>query len=175
MPTTTTDHTSTPTESDPTDDRPYRTPDRFTRSVLNPLVAWCTRWGISVWGSRVLEVRGRRSGEWRATPVNLHHHAGQTFLVSPRGQTQWVRNLRAAGEGRLRLGRRRWAFTATEVDPADAADVLRAYLQRWRWEVGQFFDGVGPDASSDELAAIAHRHPVFVIDLESASWKGSGR
>lgn len=63
--------------------------------------------------------------------------------AAPRGETQWVRNLRASGTGRLRLGRCTWAFTAVELPPADSVDPLRPYLQRWRWEVGKFFGGVG--------------------------------
>ena len=143
----------------------YAAPGWFTRRVFNRAVAWLTRRGLSVWGSRVLEVRGRRSGEWRSTPVNLLDTADGTYLVAPRGETQWVKNLRVAGDGRLRLGRRTTAFKAEELAPADAVPVLRRYLQRWQWEVGQFFDGVGPDASDDELAHIAPRHPVFHVTL----------
>ena len=81
----------------------YVAPNWFTRNVFNRLVGALTRLGISVWGSRVLEVRGRKTGEARATPVNLLTLDGSTYLVSPRGHTQWVRNLRVAGEGELLL------------------------------------------------------------------------
>src|ERR1700759_3047741 len=84
----------------------YKPPDFFTKHVFNPLVAGLTRLGIGVYGSRVLEVRGRRSGEWRSTPVNLLTVDGVEDLVPPRGHTQWVRNIRVAGGGRLRIGRR---------------------------------------------------------------------
>ncbi len=143
----------------------YQEPGWFTRHVFNRLVAWCTRRGLSVWGSRVLEVRGRKSGEWRSTPVNLLEVDGTSYLVAPRGVTQWVRNLRVAGSGRLRLGRRTWEFTATEVPADQCPAILRAYLRRWKWEVGQFFDGVGPDASDEELVAVVARHPVFAVTL----------
>lgn len=79
----------------------YRAPGWFTRNVFNRLVAFLTMRGVSVLGSRVLAVRGRRSGEWRTTPVNLLDHGGRRYLVSPRGEGQWVRNLRAAGAGEL--------------------------------------------------------------------------
>src|SRR3954449_2766900 len=82
----------------------YVKPGWFTRHVFNGLVAAATRVGLSVWGSRVLEVRGRTSGEWRSTPVNLLTLDDRRYLVAPRGVTQWVRNLRVAGGGRLRLG-----------------------------------------------------------------------
>lgn len=145
------------------DDR-YLAPDWFTRTILNPFVMWLTRRGVGVWGSRVLEVRGRTSGEWRSVPVNLLTVDGVRYLVAPRGNTQWVRNLRVAGEGRLRLGRRVVGFTARELADHEKPAVLRPYLERWSWEVGQFFDGVGADAGEDELIAIAPRHPVFAIE-----------
>jgi deazaflavin-dependent oxidoreductase (nitroreductase family) len=141
----------------------YRRPGWFTRHVFNPMVAGLTRAGISVWGSRVLEVPGRRTGEPRRTPVNLLTVEGRRYLVAPRGDTQWVRNLRASGEGRLLLGRRSEYFTATEVPDGDKPPLLRAYLKRWRLEVGVFFDGVGPGSSEDELRRIAPDHPVFII------------
>lgn len=129
--------------------------------LSNRTVAALTRAGLSLWGSRVLAVRGRKSGEWRTTPVNLLTHDGQRYLVAPRGHTQWVRNLRAAGTGELRLGRRAEAFRAVELPDAEKPAVLRAYLKRWKFEVGVFFDGVDADASDAELLRIAPGYPVF--------------
>lgn len=151
-----------------TNDTPthYAEPGWFTRHVFNRFVAWLTARGVSVWGSRVLEVQGRRSGEWRSTPVNLLEVGGTTYLVAPRGVTQWVRNLRVAGGGRLRLGRRTWEFWGSELAPEESVAVLRSYLRRWKWEVGQFFEGVGPDASDQELLEVAPRHPVFAVELQ---------
>ena len=128
---------------------------------MNPLVGALTRLGVSFWGSRVLEVRGRKSGAPRRVPVNPISVGGSRFLVAPRGHTHWVRNLREAREGYLLLGSRREHFTATEIGDAEKEDVLRAYLGRWKWEVGQFFDGVGPDSPSGEFTRIASDHPVF--------------
>jgi deazaflavin-dependent oxidoreductase (nitroreductase family) len=140
----------------------YRQPNWFDRNVLNPAIAGLTRLGLSFWGSRVLEVRGRRSGEPRRVPVNLLSHEGGRYLVAPRGHTQWVRNLRAAdGEGALLLGRRREQFRATELADEEKEPVLRAYLRRWKWEVGQFFGGVDADSPAEELRRIAPDHPVF--------------
>jgi deazaflavin-dependent oxidoreductase (nitroreductase family) len=143
----------------------YRRPDWFTKNVFNPSVAALTRLGVSVAGSRVLEVRGRKSGEWRSTPVNLMPFQDSEYLVAPRGHTQWVRNLRAAGRGRLRVGRRTEDFTAEEVPDAEKAPLLRAYLERWKWESGQFFGGVNADATDEELLRIAPDHPAFRITL----------
>src|SRR6185503_1317298 len=120
----------------------YLEPGWFTRNVFNKLFVWLTRVGLSVRGSRELRVRGRTSGEWRKTPVNLLHHDGARYLE-------------AAGTGELRVGRRVEAFRAIAVADADKADILRDYLHHWKMEVGVFFDGVGPDASDEQLTAIA--------------------
>jgi deazaflavin-dependent oxidoreductase (nitroreductase family) len=139
----------------------YQRPGWFTKNVFNPAVAALTRAGVSVAGSRVLEVRGRKTGEPRRTPVNLLTVGGTRYLVAPRGNTQWVRNLRAHGEGRLLVGRRAEAFSAEEVSDEEKPAILRPYLERWKWEVGAFFGGVGPDSSDDELRRIGPDHPVF--------------
>lgn len=141
----------------------YLAPDRFTRRLMNPVVAGLVKLGISPWGARVLEVRGRTSGEWRSTPVNLLDLDGETYLVAPRGTTQWVRNLRAAGEGRLRRGRRRRTFAAVELGDDAKAPVLRAYVDRWGWEVGQFFEGLDATATDEQLRDAAPGFPVFRI------------
>ena len=133
--------------------------------LFNATVALATKAGLSIWGSRVLAIRGRKSGEWRTTPVNLLTVDGQQYLVAPRGQAQWVRNLRAAGEGELRLGRRAQRFTATELADEDKPPVLRAYLKRWGWEVGRFFEGISPDASPGQLREIAPGFPVFRVTI----------
>lgn len=142
----------------------YKPPDPFTRYLLNPLVAALTRLGIGVAGSRVLEVRGRKSGQWRSTPVNLLRLEGEEYLVAPRGHTQWVRNIRASGGGRLRVGRRVQEIRVQELGDDVKVPVLRAYLKRWAWEVGMFFDGVSADSSETELRRVAPDHPVFRLE-----------
>jgi deazaflavin-dependent oxidoreductase (nitroreductase family) len=142
-------------------DTHFKRPGWFTKNVFNRAVAVLTQLGFSVWGSRVLEVRGRTSGEWRRTPVNLLTLDGERYIVAPRGHTQWVRNLRVSNEGRLLLGRRAEPFSAVEIEDEAKVPVLRAYLKRWKAEVGVFFEGVGPDSSEEELGRIAPNHPVF--------------
>jgi len=132
--------------------------------AFNAVPAFLARLGISVYGSRLLAVRGRRSGEWRTVPVNLLELDGAQYLVAPRGETDWVRNLRASGGGELRLGARRQAFRATEVADAEKIPLLRAYIRRWWFEVKRFFDLSGPEASDDELARVAPQHPVFRVE-----------
>ncbi len=140
----------------------YRRPGWMTRNVMNRAVAWLTRHGLSIWGSRVLEVPGRRSGLPRQVPVNLLTIDGVDHLVAPRGNAEWVRNVRAAdGHLDLLLGRSREHRVATELGDEEKTDVLRAYLRRWKAEVGVFFDGVDADSSDAELQRIAPRHPVF--------------
>ena len=95
--------------------------------------------------------------------MNLLEYNGSRYLVSARGEGQWVRNLRAAGTGELRLGRHTEAFRARELTDEEKVPVLRAYLKRWKAEVGAFFDGVGPNSSDDELQAIASKHPAFEL------------
>jgi sirohydrochlorin ferrochelatase len=131
--------------------------------VFNPIVAGLTRIGLPLAGSRVLEVKGRKSGKAYRIPVNPLEIDGKRYLVAPRGNTQWARNLRVVGTGRL-LGRGRpEEFAGTELGDAEKPEVLREYLRRWKWEVGMFFDGVDADSPRDELERIAPAHPIFEI------------
>lgn len=133
-------------------------------NFFNDTVGRLTRMGISVYGSRTLAVKGRKSGEWRTTPVNpLRLADGTRYLVAPRGNTQWVRNLRAVGTGELRIGRKVEPFSATEIADDDKPAILRAYLKRWKFEVGVFFDGVDAKAPQEKLREIAPGYPIFRI------------
>ena len=144
-------------------DRRYVAPGLGTR-IFNLLPTALARLGISVWGSRTLAVKGRKSGEWRTVPVNLLEHEGARYLVAPRGETQWVRNLRAVGGGELRLGGRREPFVAHELGDDEKPPLLRVYLEKWAFEVKQFFQGVGADAPESELRRIAPDYPIFRIE-----------
>src|SRR3569832_119493 len=135
-------------------DKRYVEPGWFTTHVFNRAVRRLTRWGLSVAGSRELRVRGRKSGEWRSTPVNLLTVDGDRYLVAPRGTTQWVRNIRASRAGELRVGRRAAPFRAEELPDETELPVLRAYLRRWGWEVGAFFEGIDKNSSDDEISRI---------------------
>jgi len=153
------------TESSPNRHMTPATPmGRRVNRLMNGSVAALTKAGISLRGSRVLSVRGRKSGRWYSTPVNPLSYGGGRYLVSPRGQTQWVRNMRVAGGGRLRLGRRVRDIRVSELDDAAKPPILRAYLKKWAWEVGMFFDGVSAGSSDDDLRRIAPDHPVFRLE-----------
>lgn len=157
------DHGPAVTESAP--EPRYLEPDLLTRRLLNPLVTHLVKMGFSVKGARELHVRGRSTGEWRTVPVNLLELEDATYLVAPRGNTQWVRNLRVAGGGRLGRGRRVTEFVAAEVADADKAPIVRAYLRAWAFEVGRFFEGVDADSSDERIANVAAGFPVFEVTL----------
>ncbi|MFI1279954.1 nitroreductase/quinone reductase family protein [Streptomyces sp. NPDC020858] len=135
---------------------------------FNALFGKLARFGISLAGSAELSVRGRRSGEMQRIPVNPHTYEGGQYLVSARGHSQWVRNMRVAGGGELRVGRKVRTFTATEVtDPVQKAALLRTYLEKWGWEVNRFFQGVTAKSSEAELRAASGDHPVFRITVSN--------
>jgi deazaflavin-dependent oxidoreductase (nitroreductase family) len=140
----------------------YLAPTRPT-NIFNSLAKWLTARGVSLMGSRVLAVRGRKSGEVRTTVVNLFTYEGDRYLLAPRGHTQWVRNLRAVGEGELRLGRRSERFTPVEIADADKTPLIRLYLRKWAWETGAFFDGLKTDSPQADIEAAAPGFPVFRI------------
>lgn len=141
----------------------YKRPDWFTKNVWNRLVMLLGRAGISIAGHRTLAVRGRKSGAWRTVPVNPLEFEGQRYLVAPRGETDWVRNIRVAGGGELRRGSKAEPIRVEEVPDEEKEPILRAYLKKWGWETGQFFEGVKHDAPSEEIRRIAPKHPVFRI------------
>ena len=120
-----------------------------------------TRHGVSISGSRELRVVGRRSGQVRTNVVNLLVLDGERYLVAPRGTTDWVRNLRAAGTGELKVGRKVEPFAFEELADADKVEVLREYLAKWAWEVGRFFEGIDAASTDEEILTIAPGFPVF--------------
>jgi deazaflavin-dependent oxidoreductase (nitroreductase family) len=143
----------------------YKRPGWFTRNVFNRLVRVLSRLGIGVAGAETLAVRGRKSGEIRTNPVNPFEIDGRTYLLAPRGTTEWVRNLRAAGEGELRKGSRTRRFRAEEVADPDKVPLLRLYVDRWAWEAKDFL-GVGKDATDEQLREIAAENPAFELSFD---------
>ncbi|KUN77951.1 nitroreductase/quinone reductase family protein [Streptomyces griseoruber] len=133
---------------------------------FNRVIGWLARHGLSLMGSAEMSVRGRKSGQMQRIPVNPHTYEGAQFLVSARGHSQWVRNMRVAGGGELRVGRKVRTFTAVEVPDEERLPILRAYLEKWGWEVNQYFDGVTAKSTDAEIVAAAPDHPVFRITVE---------
>jgi len=146
-------------------DASYNQPDWFTAHVVNPLLKGLHRLGISVQGSQTLAVRGRKSGEMRTNPVNPFELDGKTYLLAPRGNTQWVRNVRAAGQGELRRGRKARHFHAAEVPDSEKLPLMRLYMDKWSWEVKGFL-GIDADASDEEIERILPDHPAFVLSFD---------
>lgn len=141
---------------------PYTRPNWFVTNVGNKMIGLLVRLGMQPSGANLLTVPGRRSGKPRTTPVNPLEHNGARYLVAPRGETEWARNLRAAGEGELRVGGKAERIRVTEVAGEEKPPVIRAYLDRWYGFTGAYF-GVAKDAPDEELRRIAPEHPVFRI------------
>ncbi|MEV6997234.1 nitroreductase/quinone reductase family protein [Streptomyces sp. NPDC093982] len=133
---------------------------------FNSVVGWLARHGFSIAGTAEMSVRGRKSGTMQRIPVNPHTYEGTQYLVSARGHSQWVRNMRAAGGGELRVGRKLRQFSAVEIPDEMKLPILRTYLEKWGWEVNQYFDGVTAKSSDEEIIAAAPDHPVFRIAVE---------
>ena len=140
----------------------YDEPNRTARAA-NALIGWLAELGISIAGTRALRVRGRKTGTSRGVVVNVLRVDGVDYLVSPRGNTQWVRNVRAAGVVDMGPRWHRRRVRITEVADAAKADLLKRYLDRWYWEVKGHIAGLTPDSGDDELHAAAPSIPVFAL------------
>lgn len=140
----------------------YDEPNRAARAA-SALIGWLAEWGISIAGTRALRVRGRKTGKSRGVVVNVLTVDGVDYLVSPRGTTQWVRNVRAAGVVDVGPRWHRRRLRTTEVADPAKADLLRRYLDRWYWEVKGHIAGLTPDSDDDELRAAAPSIPVFAL------------
>ncbi|MFI6729522.1 nitroreductase/quinone reductase family protein [Streptomyces sp. R-74717] len=147
--------------------QPYYLQGNAFNVRMNSIVGWLARHGVSLLGSAEMSVRGRKSGQMQRIPVNSHTYEGTQYLVSARGHSQWVRNMRVAGGGELRVGRKIRTFTAVEIaDDEQKVLIVRAYLERWGWEVNQYFQGITAKSTDAELLAACPDHPVFRITVE---------
>ena len=132
-------------------------------SLFSPVLKVLLAAGVPVGPNGLITIRGRKSGLLRTTPVAIIAVSGRRWVWCPWGDVQWVRNLRVAKQGELRVGRRTERFVATEVPDDEKPPILRAYLQRWKAEVGVFFSGVSATSSEADVHRIAPDHPVFRI------------
>jgi hypothetical protein len=146
----------------------YEEPNRAARAA-NAAIRWLAEMGISIAGTRALRVRGRRSGKQRGVVINLLTVDGVDYLVSPRGNTQWARNVRAAGVVEMGPRWRSERLRVSEVDDAAKPEVLRRYLARWYWQVKGYVAGLTPESSDEQLRAAAPSIPVFVLAAGGAS------
>jgi len=147
---------------------PRKTPSWLTDHVVNPTTKFLIRRGFSLRGARILSVRGRATGEWRSIPVNLLETEYGSYLVAPRGNTEWSRDLRHSGSGRLISGNQIIEFSAEEIADSAKPELFRTYLALWKGASDRFFNGIRPDAPDSQFLAVAARYPVFRI-LEKRS------
>jgi len=140
----------------------YEEPNRAARAA-NAIIRWLAELGISIAGSRAMRVRGRKTGKQRAVVINLLTVDGVDYLVAPRGNTQWARNVRAAGIVEVGPRWRRQRARVSEVDDAAKPELLRRYLARWYWQVKDYVGGLTPDSSDEQLRAAAATIPVFKL------------
>ncbi|MGB3481477.1 MAG: nitroreductase/quinone reductase family protein [Mycobacterium sp.] len=149
----------------------YDKPNAAARAA-NWMIKLLAEAGVSLSGTRLLRVRGRKSGEMRAVVINLMSIDGVDYLVSPRGNTQWARNARAAGE--VQLGPRWRSHTVAVTELADDAKppLLERYLERWFWEVKTHVGGLTPQSTLDQRRAAAPSIPVFVLGAQLPDVRG---
>jgi deazaflavin-dependent oxidoreductase (nitroreductase family) len=141
----------------------YQKPPFFITKIANPSINFLVRtFGFKNTGAEVLTVKGRKSGKAFSIPVNPLDFEGKRYLLCPRGESDWVRNLRVAGSATLETRGSKSLVLAAEVADAEKAPILREYLRRWGKSTGTYF-GLGADATLEQLAAIAPKHPVFEI------------
>jgi deazaflavin-dependent oxidoreductase (nitroreductase family) len=140
----------------------YEEPNRVARAA-NTVIRWLAELGISIAGTRALRVRGRKSGKQRGVVINLLTVDGVDYLVSPRGNTQWARNVRAAGVVEMGPRWRSASARVSEVEDAAKPELLRRYLARWYWQVKGYVAGLTPESTDEQLLAAGPRIPVFVL------------
>ncbi len=135
--------------------------------VANTVIRWLAEAGISIAGTRALRVRGRTTGQVRSVVVNVLTVGDVDYLVSPRGNTQWARNVRAAGVLDVGPSWRRRSLRATEVVDAAKPELLKRYLDKWFWEVKGHVAGLTPDADEDQFRAASPSIPVFALAADA--------
>jgi deazaflavin-dependent oxidoreductase (nitroreductase family) len=140
----------------------YEAPSKAVQ-LANMAVRWLADMGISVAGTQALRVRGRKSGKVRGVVINLLTVDGVDYVVSPRGNTQWARNVRAAGAVHIGPVWNRRQVGAAEVPDAVKPELLRRYLDRWHYQVKDYVGGLTPDSTDEQLLAGAPAIPVFEL------------
>jgi deazaflavin-dependent oxidoreductase (nitroreductase family) len=137
---------------------PPSTLDRFFNRAFGFLV----KIGFGLSHNYLLEVRGRKSGNIYSTPVNLLELDGRSYLVAPRGYTQWVKNVLAGGEATLIKRGRRETFRFRAIPDEAKAEILKAYLDRFKLTVQRYFP-IPAGSPAQSFQPLAARYPVFEI------------
>lgn len=136
--------------------------DRFFNRVFGFLI----RIGVGLSHNYLLEVRGRKTGRTYSTPVNLLDHHGKQYLVAPRGDTEWVKNVIASGEATLVRGRRREKVFLRPLPGEVKPDILKDYLDRYSKTVQRFFP-VQAGSPVEAFQPLASRYPIFEVIRKS--------
>ena len=135
--------------------------------LMNSIISRLAGIGLVPMNTVLLQARGRRSGEMRSTAVSWVEHEGKRYLVSPRGNTEWARNAKAAGEAVIK-SRKTERVRLEEVPVEQRAPIIKAYLKKTAMVTKREF-GLDPGAPLEEFERIADRHPVFRISPASPS------
>jgi len=138
----------------------YQRPGTLTK-LGNLPIAWLAAMGLGPKKTIVLEVKGRNSGQVRSAVVNIVDVDREMYLVAPRGNTEWSRNARAAGEATIRHGKRE-QVRLQEVPVEQRAPIIQAYLSANAMVTKAHF-GIEPSAPIEEFQRVAPDHPVFRI------------
>ena len=142
----------------------YKKPGFVTR-LMNGSLGLAVKLGMSPQGAQLLTVRGRKSGKNMTTPVNPMQFEGAQYLVSPRGNTHWARNLRVSKQGSLRLGRKKRSIRVVEELAGEAKPpILLAYLERWAGVTKDHFGIPWPNPSEADITRVCARTPMFKIE-----------
>jgi deazaflavin-dependent oxidoreductase (nitroreductase family) len=137
---------------------------------FNPLAMRLLRRGRLMGPNTLLTVRGRKSGEMRTTPVALVELDGRRWIIGTFGETNWVRNLRAAAEGIIEVGRRRENVQARELTHDEATEffgaTLKPYVAGIPFGMGRVLLGVlGAGDIFKDPAGAASQRPVFELTI----------
>jgi deazaflavin-dependent oxidoreductase (nitroreductase family) len=131
-------------------------------AIFNRVFGFLVGLGIGPAYMRLLQVRGRKSGRVYSSPVNLLQFHGKSYIVAPRGRTQWVRNSEATGEIILKRGSARNNFRLRPIPDAEKPEILKLYLESYKSAVQRFFP-VHAGAPAENFRQIASSYPVFEL------------
>ena len=130
--------------------------------LMNSIIGRLASIGLVPMSTVMLQVKGRRSGQTRSTAVSWIEHEGQRYLVAPRGNTEWVRNVKAADGEAVLKSRKTESVRLEEVPVEQRAPIIKTYLKKTAMVTKREF-GLDPDAPMEEFEKIAPHHPVFRI------------
>ena len=145
----------------PENARSYLRPGAVER-IFGRILVFLIRIGLVRGHFYVLEVRGRKSGRTISLPVDPIDLDGRCYLVCARGNSNWVRNARAAGEVVLVRAMRRRRYAVRELPPGMRPPVLKTYLDRYASEVQRFFP-IPKGSPVEAFVDLAPRYPVFEL------------